>query len=148
MMSATGSVTEPPPTPPFPPDAQAVMWMRQAAGRPPLQPLIMFLNQDRTLCYSNAGTNFLLSPPALVEFLLRLPPCEGIPRRFRQLALTSPLQVSLTLKQRNNCTVTAKEHTSNQRKNRRGCTSSQRLLDRRNPSRCPRVGCDIQGGYW
>ena len=79
-MSETGSVTEPPPVPPFPPDAQAVMWMRQAAGRPPMQPLIMFLNQDRTLCYSNAGTNFLLSPPALVEF-------EGVPRRFRQLRI-------------------------------------------------------------
>ena len=130
-MSAAGSGAERLPAPPFPPDAQAVMWLRQSAGRPLLQPLIMFLNGDGTLCYSNAGTNFLLSPPALVEFLLRLPPCNGLPSKFRQLALTSPIQVSLTYKQKqkHNHIATAKEHSGNQRKNRPGCTCSPRFPD-------------------
>ena len=129
-MSAVGGSAEPPPAAPFPPDAQAIMWMRQAAGRPLLQPLIMFLNGDGTLCYSNAGTNFLLSAPALIEFLLRLPPCDGLPRKFRQLALTSPMQVRLKQRGRkNNRCVTGKEHSCNQRKNCPGCTRSERLPD-------------------
>ena len=56
--------------------------------------MIRFLNGDRTLCYSNAGTNYLLSSPRLVEFLLRLPPCEGLVQKIRQLALTPPMLVS------------------------------------------------------
>ena len=54
----------------------------------------MFLNGDGTLCYSNAGTNYLLSSPKLVEFLLRLPPCQGFVQKVRQLALTPPMLVS------------------------------------------------------
>ena len=54
----------------------------------------MFLNGDGTLCYSNAGTNYLLSSPTLVEFLLRLPPCNGLVQMVRQLALTPPMLVS------------------------------------------------------
>ena len=133
-MSATGSSTETPPVPPFPPDAQAVMQTRRAAGRPLLQPLIMFLNKERTLCYSNAGTNFILSAPTLVEFLLRLQSCDGVPWRFRQLALTPPTLVSQTHRQKLNCTVAAKEHSSNKRKNCRGCSCSTRLPHRGNPS--------------
>ena len=91
--ASTGSGTVAPPFPPFPPDAQAVMQTRQAAGRPLLQPLIMFLNEERTLCYSNAGTNFILSAPPLVEFLLRLPSGDGVPWRFREFALTPPTLV-------------------------------------------------------
>ena len=67
---------------------------RQANGRPLLTPLIMFLNGDGTLCYSNAGSNYLLSSPTLVEFLLRLAPCNGLVWMVRQLALTPPMQVS------------------------------------------------------
>ena len=92
-MSAPGSGNQLRP-PPLPPDAQAVILERQANGRPLLQPMIMFLNGDRTLCYSNAGTNYLLSSPRLVEFLLRLPPCEGLVQKIRQLALTPPMLVS------------------------------------------------------
>lgn len=54
----------------------------------------MFLNGDGTLCYSNAGTNYLLSSPTLVEFLLRVPHCNGLVWMVRQLALTPPIQVS------------------------------------------------------
>ena len=84
------------PLPTLPADAQAVISERQAAGRPLLTPVIQFLNKDRTLCYSNAGTNFLLSSPKLVEFLLGLPPGGGLLRMFRGLALTRPTQVSIT----------------------------------------------------
>ena len=80
--------------PPLPPDAQRVILERQANGRPLLPPLIAFLNGDGTLCYSNAGTNYLLSSPKLVEFLLRLPPCQGFVQKVRQLALTPPMLVS------------------------------------------------------
>ncbi len=92
-MNAIGSGNELLP-PPLPPDAQRVILERQAKGRPLLPPLIAFLNGDGTLCYSNAGTNFLLSSPKLVEFLLRLPPCNRLVWMVRQLALTPPMLVS------------------------------------------------------
>ena len=94
-MNAIGSGNELLP-PPLPPDAQEVILVRQANGRPLLPPLIAFLNGDGTLCYSNAGTNYILSSPKLVEFLLRLPPwaCQGFVEKIRQLALTPPMLVS------------------------------------------------------
>ena len=80
--------------PSLPPDAQAVILERQAKGRPLFPPLIEFLNGDRTLCYSNAGSNYLLSSPTLVEFLLSLPPGDGLLRMVRELALTPPRLVN------------------------------------------------------
>ena len=124
--------------PPLPPDAQAVISERQANGRPLLPPLIMFLNGDGTLCYSNAGTNYLLSSPTLVEFLLRLPPCEGLVQKVRQLALTTPMMVSRIHTVRNDLIhiVTAEVDESHQGATRPGGACCQGLSGGGNPPRC------------
>ena len=142
-----------PPLPPpstVPPDAQAVIRERQAEGRPLLPPVIQFLNEDRTLCYSNAGSNFLLSSPKLVEFLLSLPPGEGLVEAVRQLALTPPMTVGheqLHIIFYTIYPVTDEVNDRYQAASRPGGTCCRRLSFGGNPPRCTRMGGHPQGGH-
>ena len=79
--------------PPNTPLMQA-MREREALGRPPLQPLLQAQNPSR-LCYALGGTNTVLSPPKMTEFLGQTPRSDGLPGMMRQLALRSPNQVRM-----------------------------------------------------
>ena len=63
---------------------------REKAGRPRRQQLIPFQNPSRTMCYANAGTNFLMSPPEISEFLARLPLGNGLIKVIGALARAPP----------------------------------------------------------
>ena len=55
--------------------------------------MLRLLNHGGKLCYSNAGTNFLLSAPDLVQFLTQLPPGGRLISIMRRLTTTRPDEV-------------------------------------------------------
>ena len=55
--------------------------------------MLRLLNPGGKLCYSNAGTNFLLSAPDLVQFLTQLPPGGRVINILRCLTTTRPDEV-------------------------------------------------------
>ena len=84
----------------LPDNLPSVVQLRQLHSLPPRQSAIMFLNGTRTMCYANGGTNTILAPISINEFLGRLPPTvSGLVKRLRLLSLTPPGQVR---KQQNN----------------------------------------------
>ena len=48
---------------------------RKQVGLPPKQPLLQLENSSKTACYSNSGTNLLLSSPRISRFLAGLLDC-------------------------------------------------------------------------
>ena len=83
------------PPPPLPDNLPSVVQLRQLHSLPPLQSTIMFLNGTRTMCYANGGTNTILAPVSINEFLGQLPSTvTGLVKRLRLLSLTPPGQVN------------------------------------------------------
>ena len=89
----------------LPDNLPSVVQLRQLHGLPPLQSAIMFLNGSRTMCYANGGTNAILAPISINEFLGQLPPTEiGLVKRLRLLSLTPPGQELLKANNTTNMT--------------------------------------------
>jgi hypothetical protein len=57
--------------------------------------MIRFMNPGGKQCYSNAGTNFLLSAPDICHFLAHQPPSGPLNKILQLLLKTKPDQVSL-----------------------------------------------------
>ena len=69
---------------------------RKQVGLPPKQPLLQLENSSKTACYSNSGTNLLLSSPRISRFLAGLLDCwtVGLLGIVRGLARNKPNKVS------------------------------------------------------
>ena len=69
---------------------------RKEVGLPPKQPLLQLENSSKTACYSNSGTNLLLSSPRISRFLAELLDCwtVGLLGIVRGLARNKPNKVS------------------------------------------------------
>ena len=59
---------------------------RKRARLSPKQPLLQLENSSNTVCYSNSGTNALMSSPQLSRFLAELPTSQGLLGIVRGLA--------------------------------------------------------------
>jgi hypothetical protein len=55
--------------------------------------MLRLLNPGGKLCFSNAGTNFLLSAPDVVQFISQLPPGGRLLHIMRRLTTTRPDEV-------------------------------------------------------
>ena len=55
--------------------------------------MLRLLNPGGKMCYSNAGTNFLLSAPDVIQFLTQLPPGGRVISILRWLTTTRPDEV-------------------------------------------------------
>ena len=67
---------------------------RNLNGLPLKQPLLQLENSSRTVCYSNSGTNLLMSSPQLSHFLAELPSRPRLLRIVRGLARNEPGKIS------------------------------------------------------
>ena len=67
---------------------------RNLNGLPPKQPLLQLENSSRTVCYSNSGTNLLMSSPQLSHFLAEVPSRLRLLGIVRGLARNQPHKVS------------------------------------------------------
>ena len=67
---------------------------RNLDGLPLKQPLLQLENSSRTVCYSNSGTNLLMSSPQLSHFLAELPSRQRLLGIVRGLARNQPGKVS------------------------------------------------------
>jgi hypothetical protein len=55
--------------------------------------MLRFINPGGKMCYSNAGTNFLLSAPEVCHFLAHQPPGTPLNNILQQLLRTRPHEV-------------------------------------------------------
>ena len=67
----------------------SLMKARHDARLPPMQQALSLVN-PLNVCYANAGTNVLISSPAVSSFMAALPDSEGLLEIVKTLALTSP----------------------------------------------------------
>ena len=69
---------------------------RKQVGLPQKQPLLQLENSSKTACYSNSGTNLLMSSPRISQFLAGLLDCwtVGLLGIVRGLARNKPYKVS------------------------------------------------------
>ena len=67
---------------------------RKQVGLPPKQLLLQLENSSKTACYSNSGTNLLMSSPRISQFLAELPSRLGLLEIVRGLACNQPYKVS------------------------------------------------------
>ena len=61
--------------------------------RRPMGKMLRLLNPGGKLCYGNAGTNFLLSPPEVTEFLAQQPPDGHLINIMHRLTMSRPDEV-------------------------------------------------------
>jgi hypothetical protein len=59
----------------------------------PMGKMLRLLNPGGKLCYGNAGTNFLLAAPDVIQFFTQLPPGGRLITIMRRLTMTRPDEV-------------------------------------------------------